>query len=40
MNAPRENDPTEPDRFKRDIDLVEYAQRQGYTIQKESRRGD
>ncbi|MBC6992186.1 toprim domain-containing protein, partial [Hymenobacter sp. BT491] len=40
MNAPRENDPTELDRFKRDIDLVDYAQRQGYTIKKESRRGD
>ncbi|UOQ75266.1 DUF3991 domain-containing protein [Hymenobacter cellulosilyticus] len=40
MNAPRENDPTELDRFKRDIDLVDYAQRQGYTIEKESRRGD
>jgi hypothetical protein len=40
MKAPRENDPTELDRFKRDIDLVDYAQRQGYTIKKESRRGD
>jgi hypothetical protein len=40
MNTPRENDPTELDRFKRYIDLVDYAQRQGYTIQKESRRGD
>ncbi|WP_171025796.1 toprim domain-containing protein [Hymenobacter jeollabukensis] len=40
MNAPRENDPTELDRFKRDIDLVDYAQRQGYTIKKEGRRGD
>lgn len=40
MNAPRENDPSELDRFKRDIDLVDYAQRQGYTIKKESRRGD
>ncbi|GAB3879448.1 hypothetical protein GCM10028824_42960 [Hymenobacter segetis] len=40
MNAPRENDPTELERFKRDIDLVDYAQRQGYTIKKESRRGD
>ncbi|GAA4493053.1 hypothetical protein GCM10023172_01090 [Hymenobacter ginsengisoli] len=40
MNAPRENDPTELDRFKRDIDLVDYAQRQGYEIRKESRRGD
>ncbi|MBD2769446.1 toprim domain-containing protein [Hymenobacter sp. BT664] len=40
MNAPRKNDPTELDRFKRDIDLVDYAQRQGYTIKKESRRGD
>lgn len=40
MNAPRENDPTELDRFKRDIDLVDYAQRQGYEIKKESRRGD
>lgn len=40
MNAPRENDPTELDRFKRDIDLVDYAQRQGYAIKKESRRGD
>ncbi|MBC6609056.1 toprim domain-containing protein [Hymenobacter sp. BT188] len=40
MNAPRDNDPTELDRFKRDIDLVDYAQRQGYAIKKESRRGD
>ncbi|MGI4741301.1 MAG: toprim domain-containing protein [Janthinobacterium lividum] len=40
MNAPRENDPHELDRFKRDIDLVDYAQRQGYEIKKESRRGD
>ena len=40
MNAPRDNDPTELDRFKRDIDLVDYAQRQGYEIKKESRRGD
>ena len=40
MNAPRENDPNELDRFKRDIDLVDYAQRQGYEIKKESRRGD
>ena len=39
MDAPRENDPSELDRFKRDIDLVDYAQRQGYTIRKESRRG-
>ena len=40
MQAPRENDPTELDRFKRDIDLVNYAQRQGYEVKKESRRGD
>lgn len=41
MNAPsRENDPTELDRFKRDIDLVDYAERQGYQIKKEGRRGD
>ena len=40
MNAPRENDPSELDRFKRDIDLVDYAQRFGYQIQKEGRRGD
>ena len=40
MNAPRDNDPTELDRFKRAIDLVDYAQRRGYAIKKESRRGD
>ncbi len=40
MQAPRENDPSELDRFKRDIDLVDYAQRQGYEVKKESRRGD
>ena len=40
MNAPRENDPNELDRFKRDIDLVDYAQRQGYEVKKEGRRGD
>jgi hypothetical protein len=40
MQTPRENDPTELDRFKRDIDLVDYAQRQGYEVKKESRRGD
>ena len=41
MNAPtRENDPTELDRFKRDIDLVDYAERQGYQIKKEGKRGD
>ncbi|GAA4366068.1 hypothetical protein GCM10023185_36940 [Hymenobacter saemangeumensis] len=36
----RENDPTELDRFKRDIDLVDYAQRQGYQVKKEGKRGD
>jgi hypothetical protein len=40
MNTPRENDPNELDRFKRDIDLVDYAQRQGYEIKKEGKRGD
>ena len=41
MNAPiRENDPTELDRFKRDIDLVDYAERHGYQIKKEGKRGD
>ena len=41
MNAPtRENDPTELDRFKRDIDLVDYAERQGYQVKKEGKRGD
>ncbi len=40
MNAPRENDPNELDRFKRDIDLVDYAQRYGYQVGKEGRRGD
>ncbi|RZK33282.1 MAG: hypothetical protein EOO61_15580, partial [Hymenobacter sp.] len=40
MNAPRENDPNELDKFKRDIDLVDYAQRQGYEVKKEGRRGD
>ncbi|SHL91603.1 toprim domain-containing protein [Hymenobacter psychrotolerans] len=41
MNAPiRENDPTELDRFKRDIDLVDYAERQGYQVRKEGKRGD
>ncbi|SNR98901.1 toprim domain-containing protein [Hymenobacter mucosus] len=41
MNAPiRENDPTELDRFKRNIDLVDYAERQGYQVKKEGRRGD
>ncbi|MCR5890700.1 toprim domain-containing protein [Hymenobacter sp. J193] len=40
MNAPRENDPNELDRFKRDIDLVDYAERQGYQIKKEGKRGD
>lgn len=39
-NATRDNDPTELDRFMRDIDLVDYAQRQGYIIKKKSRRGD
>lgn len=40
MNAPRENDPNELDRFKRDIDLVDYAQRYGYQVGKEGKRGD
>ncbi|TYZ06177.1 hypothetical protein FY528_19320 [Hymenobacter lutimineralis] len=41
MNVPiRENDPTELDRFKRDIDLVDYAERQGYQVRKEGKRGD
>ena len=41
MNAPiRENDPTELDRFKRDIDLVDYAERHGYQVKKEGKRGD
>ncbi|QNP54508.1 toprim domain-containing protein (plasmid) [Hymenobacter qilianensis] len=40
MNAPRGNDPNELDQFKRDIDLVDYAQRHGYQVQKEGRRGD
>ncbi|MGI4734212.1 MAG: toprim domain-containing protein [Janthinobacterium lividum] len=40
MNAPRENDPTELERFKRAIDLVDYAQRQGYEVKKEGKRGD
>jgi hypothetical protein len=40
MNAPRENDPNELDRFKRDIDLVDYAERQGYQVTKEGKRGD
>ena len=40
MNSPRENDPNELDRFKRDIDLVDYAQRQGYEVKKEGKRGD
>ena len=40
MNTPRQNDPNELDRFKRDIDLVEYAQRQGYEVKKEGKRGD
>ncbi|UOQ83224.1 hypothetical protein [Hymenobacter sp. 5414T-23] len=41
MNAPtRENDPSELDRFKRDIDLVDYAERQGYQVKKEGKRGD
>ncbi|GAB3585473.1 toprim domain-containing protein [Hymenobacter daeguensis] len=41
MNAPiRENDPTELDRFKRDIDLVDYAEQQGYQVKKEGKRGD
>ncbi|MET4109026.1 toprim domain-containing protein [Hymenobacter sp. UYP22] len=40
MNAHRENDPNELDRFKRDIDLVDYAERQGYQIKKEGKRGD
>lgn len=40
MNAPtRENDPTELDRFKRDIDLVDYATRTGYEVTKEGRNG-
>ncbi|OGX87127.1 hypothetical protein BEN47_11645 [Hymenobacter lapidarius] len=40
MNAPtRENDPTELDRFKRDIDLVDYASRTGYEVTKEGRNG-
>ncbi|SMB79284.1 hypothetical protein SAMN00120144_3107 [Hymenobacter roseosalivarius DSM 11622] len=41
MNAPtRENDPTELDRFKRTIDLVDYAERQGYQVKKEGKLGD
>ncbi|GAA3979756.1 toprim domain-containing protein [Hymenobacter antarcticus] len=40
MNAPtRENDPTELDRFKRDIDLVDYASRTGYEVTREGRNG-
>ena len=39
MNAPRENDPGELDRFKRDIDLVDYATRAGYDVTKEGRNG-
>ena len=40
MNVPtRENDPTELDRFKRDIDLVDYATRSGYEVTKEGRNG-
>ncbi len=40
MNAPRDNDPNELDKFKRDIDLVDYAQRQGYEVKKEGKCGD
>lgn len=37
---PFENDPLELDRFKQKVDLVEYAQKQGYKITAQSRRGD
>lgn len=40
MNAPRENDPNELDRFKRAIDLVDYAQRHGYQVKKEGKQGN
>ena len=40
MNTPRENDPNELDRFKRDIDLVDYAQRHGYQVEKEGKQGN
>ncbi len=35
-----ENDPQELERFKQEIDLVAYAQRQGYQIKSQGRRGD
>ncbi|KAA5539641.1 toprim domain-containing protein [Adhaeribacter rhizoryzae] len=35
-----ENDPQELDKFKQKIDLVEYAQRQGYQITAQGKRGD
>ena len=37
---PFENDPLELDRFKQKVDLVEYAQKQGYKINAQGRRGD
>lgn len=35
-----ENDPQELNRFKQKIDLVEYAQKQGYQITAQGKRGD
>jgi hypothetical protein len=41
MKAPaRENDPGELDRFKQSIDLVDYAQRHGYQVSKEDKKGN
>ncbi|ALJ01663.1 hypothetical protein DC20_21635 (plasmid) [Rufibacter tibetensis] len=35
-----ENDPQELERFKQDIDLVAYAQSQGYQLKSQGKRGD
>ncbi|MFB9865674.1 toprim domain-containing protein [Rufibacter immobilis] len=35
-----ENDPQELERFKQEIDLVAYAQRQGYQLKAQGKRGD
>lgn len=40
MNTPRENDSNELARFKRAIDLVDYAQRRGYQVEKEGKQGN
>jgi hypothetical protein len=37
---PLENDPNELDRFKREIDLVDYAEKFGYSVKKQGPRGD